>query len=151
MNSVDNAWSARKPSAFEGSGGPAPIDALKESAQDALHRHGENGGLGKLNPLGNRIVPPQHSGQALGKGHDGARFVSQAPVLQLRRQLACVDEQSLNAVEAPVENAPESGTGTGCFQCRNGLARRRKPILRQIDAVEIAVVVLAVLQMINLL
>ena len=126
---------------------------LGKPARGALHdaEYGEAGDfqLPQMHALGQRIVRPQHAGQFLRQPLDHRHFQTQATIGDLCRERRAVFQQHGQAPADVVETSAQLRRGGRRLQLLDAGTVAREQVERQIDAVEIAVVGGAVLQVID--
>ena len=88
--------------------------------------HSRNRSRLELDPLGERIAPPQLLGEAARDRQDHRRFRREAPAAQSARQLVGGGEQRVDAVEHAIEHLAQRGRGRRPVQRLDPDARRRR-------------------------
>ena len=91
----------------------------------------------------------QLDAQAVGDAHDDLGLHGQAGAAQLARQPVRVDHEPLGRVQAEVDDPPQARARRRLVERFDGDAGLGHPVAGQIDPIEVAVVVLAVLQMVE--
>jgi hypothetical protein len=100
-------------------------------------------------PLRQGIAGAKLAHQSMCQGHDDRRLHGEMARPQLARQLAGLPQQGRRGVEAAVEHLPQGGGRRRLGQSRDRDPGGGHPVLGQIDAIESAIVVAAVLQVVD--
>ena len=107
------------------------------------------GRVGQSDPPGQRILSSQTPGQDRGELDDRGGFHRQPGAAQLGRQRPRLGDQVLNPVQATIQHPSHGGIAARPVEHGHVQPFRLQPVQRHIDPVQVAVVVLHVLQMVD--
>src|SRR5262245_9755090 len=102
-----------------------------------------------MDALAQRIAPAEEAGEPFGKGLDDGNLESKPDVLNPDRERPALMQEALGAVRERMDTDQQrrrSSIGAKHLHCGAG---RGKRIERDVDAIEIAVVLAAILQVVD--
>src|SRR3984893_5973305 len=124
-------------------------DERSQSIGDADARPREGAGLRQMNPLAQRIAIEQQVIHFAGAARDHGGLQAEPEITDPRRKAAAQFDQRRILLGHALQNRAQSWRGFCRAECLRTKALRSKRILRNINAVEVAIIGAAILQMIN--
>src|SRR5512144_1277832 len=109
----------------------------------------EKPGLAQLHPARQRIPASQQPREGSRDIQDGPRLQSQPAAGEPDRQSLASAEKRVDTVEAPIDHPPQLGRDRAAIEIGYMPLLFLQPSRRQVDAIEPAVVVLAILDMVQ--